>query len=133
MENQYNQPIETDTQWGIVEIMGRKIIAGKISKSEMLGAPMLRIDIPATSAFPEFTQFYGSQSIYSVTFTSEEAAIVIAESVKADPVCVYVPDLSSAKRLEAYKEENEMLREAIERLKHLLPARAIKKLENDGV
>lgn len=43
-------------QFGIVELMRHKVVAGRIEKSELLGKPMLRVDIPATSAYPAFTQ-----------------------------------------------------------------------------
>lgn len=46
---------ETKT-WGIVELMGHKVVAGLISKSEMLGKPLLRVDVPATEGYSEFTQ-----------------------------------------------------------------------------
>jgi hypothetical protein len=84
---------EIQDHWGIVELMGRKVVAGKISKSEMLGKPMLRVDVPATSAFSEFTQFYGESSIYCVTFVSEDVARLTAEQNKVNPVSVYVPEL----------------------------------------
>ena len=45
-----------------------------VSKSEMLGKPLLRVDVPATSAYGEFTQFYGEAAIYCVTFVSEQVA-----------------------------------------------------------
>jgi hypothetical protein len=79
--------------WGIVELMGHKVVAGLISKSEMLGKPLLRVDVPATSAYGEFTQFYGEAAIYCVTFTSEQVARITAEQIKVNPVSVYVPDL----------------------------------------
>jgi len=69
---------QTDGQYAIVELMGHKVVAGLVSKSEMLGKPMLRVDVPATSAYPEFTQFYGETAIYCVTFVSEEVAQLTA-------------------------------------------------------
>jgi hypothetical protein len=48
-----------NAQWGIVELMGHKVVAGRISKSEEFGTVLLRVDVPATSAYPEFTQMYG--------------------------------------------------------------------------
>lgn len=86
---------DNDGQYAIVELMGHKVVAGLVSKSEMLGKPMLRVDVPATSAYPEFTQFYGEASIYCVTFVSEEVARLTAEQSKVNPVSVYVPDLIS--------------------------------------
>ena len=100
--------------WGIVELMGHKVVAGLVSKSEMLGKPMLRIDVPATSTYPEFTQFYGDGSIYCVTFVSEEVARLTAEQTKVNPVSVYVPNLITQEKHEesvrTYKEHLERLR-----------------------
>lgn len=91
---------ETVSQWAIVELMGHKVVAGRISKSELIGPPKLRVDIPATSAFPEFTQFYGDAAIYCVTIVSEEVARRTAEANKTNPVSVYVPDLITREQLE---------------------------------
>ena len=87
-------------QYAIVELMGHKVVAGLVTKSEMLGKPMLRVDVPATSIYPEFTQFYGETAIYCVTFVSEEVAKLTAESNKVNPVSVYVPELVSRERHE---------------------------------
>ena len=89
-----------ETNWGIVELMGHKVVAGQISKSEMLGKALLRVDVPATSAYPEFTQFYGEAAIYCVTFVSEEVARRTAEQTKVNPVSVYVPDLVTMEQLQ---------------------------------
>ena len=106
--------------WGIVELMGHKVVAGLISKSEMLGKPMLRVDVPATSTYGEFTQFYGESAIYCVTFVSEEVARLTAEQTKVNPVSVYVPDLITVER---HKEVVQRYDEQIERLKQrALPA-----------
>jgi PRTRC genetic system protein C len=99
-------------QYGIVELMGRKVVAGKISKEEMFGAPLLRIDVPATTAQPAFTVLYGNTAIYGVTFTSEAVAKLTAERLKVDPVTVYVPELVTADehRAAVEKLQDEILR-----------------------
>lgn len=104
-------------QWAIVEIMGRKVVAGYASQSVRFGLPMLRIDVPATSVFPAFSQEYGAQAIYAITYVSEEVARMTAESNKVNPVSVYVPDLANMQRA---KLENERLRQQIRDL-HALP------------
>lgn len=104
---------ENSMTWGIVELMGHKVVAGLVSKSEMLGKPMLRVDVPATSAFPEFTQFYGEASIYCVTFVSEQVARLTAEQTKLNPVSVYVPELISKERVD------EIIQQYEERIKRL--------------
>ena len=89
---------EVNPEWAIVELMGHKVVAGLVQKSEMLGKPMLRIDIPATSEYPQHTQFYGDAAIYGVTFVSEEVARITAEKLENNPVAVYVPDLVTRER-----------------------------------
>lgn len=106
----------TETNYAIVELMGHKVVAGKVSKSEMLGKPMLRVDVPATSAFREFTQFYGDDAIYCVTFVSEDVARLTAEQTKVNPVSVYVPELITK---EKHQEIIEQYRKQIERLRAL--------------
>ena len=92
-------------QWGIIELMGHKVVAGCISKDEMLGKPMLRVDVPSTGQFVEFTQFYGEAAIYCVTFTSEEVARRTAEQCSVNPISVYVPDLVTREQLEKAQQE----------------------------
>lgn len=89
-----------NTQWGILELMGHKVVAGRISKSEEFGTVLLRVDVPATSTFPEFTQMYGNSSIYCVTFTSEDVARIAAERAKVNPVSVYAPELITKEQYE---------------------------------
>jgi hypothetical protein len=100
-------PVIESAQWGIVELMGHKVVSGQISKSEMLGKPMLRVDVPPTSTFPGFTQFYGEGAIYCVTFTSEEVAVRVAEQNKVNPVSVYTPTLVTPDQLEEFKKQYE--------------------------
>src|SRR3990172_5141295 len=88
-----SNPDDNTQTWGIVELMGHKVVAGLVSKSEMLGKPLLRVDVPTTSVYPEFTQFYGEAAIYCVTFVSEQVARLTAEQTKLNPVSVYVPEL----------------------------------------
>jgi hypothetical protein len=105
--------------WGIVELMGHKVVAGMVSKSEMLGKPLLRVDVPATSAFGEFTQFYGEAAIYCVTFVSEQVARMTAEANKLNPVSVYVPELITR---EAHEKTIQSYRDQIARLSRGLSA-----------
>lgn len=111
-------------QWGIVELMGHKVVAGLIQKSEMLGKPMLRVDVPATSSYREFTQFFGETAIYCVTFVSEEVARKTAESVKVNPVSVYVPELISLEKYKLLQEKMVDQQRVIENLRRGLPAPA---------
>lgn len=106
---------EIQAEWAIVELMGHKVVAGLVQKSEMLGSPMLRIDVPETGDYPQHTQFYGDASIYSVTFVSEEVARLTANQLHNNPVAVYVPDLVTR---EKYNDMEEHARAEIQRLSH---------------
>lgn len=119
---------ETTGQWAIVELMGHKLVAGLVTKSEMLGKPMLRVDVPATSAYPEFTQFYGDSSIYCVTFVSEEVAKLTAEQSKVNPVSVYVPDLITREKYDKVIEE---YHNQLDKLRRGLPAPELDDDEDD--
>lgn len=61
------------TGWAILELMGHRRLAGRISEGSVGGVPLLRIDVYVGSATaPEVTQFYGSPAIYCVTPSTEE-------------------------------------------------------------
>jgi len=113
------QTEEEVQQFGIVELMGHKVVAGRIEKSELLGKPMLRVDIPATSAYPAFTQFYGEAAIYCVTFTSQEVAQRAAEQCQVNPVSVYVPDLVTKEKYDSLVARTNELREDLQRARGL--------------
>lgn len=100
-------------QWAIIQLFGHKTLAGLVSKSEMLGQALLRIDVPATTAQPAFTQLYGDKAIYSVTFVSEEVAKKTAEAVQMNPINVYVPDLITVQR---HEQEVSDLRRQLQRV-----------------
>lgn len=94
-------------QWAIIQLFGHKTIAGFVSKSDMLGQAMLRIDVPATTAQPAFTQLYGDKAVYSVTFVSEEVARKTAEAVQVNPINVYTPDLITVQQYEKTMQQYE--------------------------
>ena len=98
-------------QWAIVEMMGRKVVAGYVSQSVQFGATMLRVDVPATSALPAFTQEYGVPAIYCITYVSEQIARMTAEANRVNPISVYVPDLAEMQQAAA---ENKRLRQRLQ-------------------
>ena len=65
---------EPTEQWAVVELMGHKVVAGQVSKSELFGKPLLRIDIPESGSRKPFSQFYGLDTIYCITPVSEDVA-----------------------------------------------------------
>ena len=76
--------------WAIVELMGHRRMAGKISEATIAGAPLLRIDVPKADGDGTFaTQFYGGSAIYCITPTSEEMAKVVARTAQPAPVALW--------------------------------------------
>lgn len=110
-------------QWAIVELMGHKVVAGYVAKSEMFGKPLLRVDVPATSLYSAYTQFYGIDAVYCITPVSEAVAKTVAESHKIDPVSVYTPELVTR---EQHEEALRQLREQVTRMRdqRALPGRS---------
>lgn len=103
--------------WVVLELFGHKVVAGFMSRDESLGAPLIRLDVPATDAFPEFTRHYHPNAIYSVSYVSEETARLTAESLRENPISIYVPDLGELNQL---RQENESMRVRLERLQRAL-------------
>lgn len=102
---------QNNGQWAIVELMGRKVVAGFVTEEVHYGKAMLRIDVPRTSAYEPFTQFYGGEAIYCVTPVSEQVAKLTADANKVNPVSVYVPDLIT----------REQFNETVKQLQRRLP------------
>jgi hypothetical protein len=72
--------------WAIVELMGHRRLAGRVSQAEQYGVAMLRLDVPPTEGAQAATQFYGGSSIYCVTPVSEDVARRVAECNSPAPV-----------------------------------------------
>jgi hypothetical protein len=86
---------DTDYEgWGILELMGHRRLAGKLSTQKVAGASFLRIDIPAkpgTAVETEFqaTQFINPTSIYAMHPTTEEVARAVASKISPEPVTTW--------------------------------------------
>lgn len=91
-EAQTQEKFET---WAIVELMGHRKLAGKVSEAIIAGAPLLRIDVPEVpganggATVAGFTQFYGAASIYCLTPCSESVARMIAQARREQPIQQY--------------------------------------------
>lgn len=73
--------------WAIVELMGHRRLAGKLSEATIAGSGVLRIDVFVPNrAEPIATQFYSPKALYCVTPTTEEIACLFAESNMPEPV-----------------------------------------------
>jgi hypothetical protein len=83
----------TFDQGAIVEIMGRQVIAGRVTEQTIGGTAFIRVDVPECGDQPAFTRFYGAGAIYAMTPVSEEAARIALRRFRPEPVTVYVPEL----------------------------------------
>lgn len=96
--------------WGIVELMGHRRLAGRLTEQTVAGVVLLRVDVPALDGSLT-TQFYGGQAIYCLTPTSEEIARAVALHHQPTPVNRYeLPVLAQAAQAiatEAAAEEDE--------------------------
>jgi len=69
--------------WAVVELMGHRRLAGRVSEATIAGAPFLRLDVPSD---PPVTQFYAAAAIYAITPTTEDLAREFAARNRPAPV-----------------------------------------------
>jgi len=90
MENSFEQ-------WAILELMGHRRLAGKVTDAVIGGGAFLRIDIPGKDE-TQVTQYYSPGSVYCITPTTEEVARAVAEQCQPAPVYRWeLPQLEEAK------------------------------------
>jgi len=73
--------------FAILELMGHRRLAGKISEAQIGGASFIRIDVPDGDG-PETvaTQFYSPSAVYCITPTTEAIARKVAATSSPQPV-----------------------------------------------
>lgn len=106
MEQPQTQTAEKFDSWAIVELMGHRKLAGRVSEQVIAGTALLRIDVPAYgengNQEPGFTQFYGASSIYCLTPTTEEICKRFAARYRERPVSAYeLPQLAPVRDIDA--------------------------------
>lgn len=80
--------IENADVWAVVELMGHRRLAGRVSEEERFGAKMLRLDVPlADGKFA--TSWYGAAALYGVQVVSEDAARAVARANAPQPVSAW--------------------------------------------
>lgn len=75
--------------WAIVELMGHQKIAGYVTEMVMGGSSMLRVDVPETDSQPAFTRIFNPSALYAINPVTEDVALQMARSLKAQPVIPY--------------------------------------------
>jgi hypothetical protein len=72
-------------EWAVVEVMGHRRLAGRVTEQRLAGADLLRVDIPIHGG--EFaTQYYGGSSIFCLTPVTEEVARAVACRNTPEPI-----------------------------------------------
>lgn len=84
-------------EWAILELMGHRRLAGRVTDAVIGGGAFLRIDIPGKNS-RQTTQYYSPGSVYCITPTTEEIARAVAEQSEPAPVHRWeLPQLQEAK------------------------------------
>lgn len=82
--------------WAILELMGHRKLAGRVSEANIGGGAFIRIDVPGDGA-DVATQFYAPGAVYCITPCTEDLARRTAAGCRPAPVTEY--ELSPARRL----------------------------------
>ncbi len=77
-------------QWSIVELLGHRRLAGRVSEVQRFGVTMMRIDIPRPDG-TFVTQLYGGNAIFSETPT-DEATVRREVGMSSSPYVYQLPD-----------------------------------------
>src|SRR4051812_12223703 len=92
--------------WGILEIMGHKRYAGRITEQVIAGSALIRVDVPeakdvSQNPVPAYSKMFGVGSVYCLTPTTEDvarrAAAKLAEWENTTPIPVQLPTLIASR------------------------------------
>lgn len=101
--------------WAILELMGHRRLAGKLSEQVVGGASFIRVDVPGNSTEEErkehgdnwiATQFYAPSAVYCITPTTEAMARKVAAMAQPAPVAQW--ELRPDRALVAAGDDDEM-------------------------
>jgi len=70
--------------WAILELMGHRRMAGRLTEQTIGGGAFIRIDVPGDGA-EVATQFYSPSAVYCITPTTEDVARKIAVRARPEP------------------------------------------------
>ncbi len=81
-----DQARDTFEGWCVLELMGRRKLAGFVREQTVAGGAFLRLDVyPGQAALPTMTQFYAAAALYGITPISEDLARRFAARQTQDP------------------------------------------------
>lgn len=71
--------------WAIVDLMGHRRLAGRLSEEEKFGSKLGRLDIPDAEGNWR-TEYFGGSSVYSIAIVTEAVARHVAAKPGLQPV-----------------------------------------------
>lgn len=77
---------QTFSEWAVLELMGHRRLAGKVSETTIAGGTFIRIDVPGAKGRKEFTQYYLPSAVYCISPTTEEICRQLAAQYTPEPV-----------------------------------------------
>lgn len=75
--------------WAVLELMGHRRLAGKLSEQVVGGGSFIRLDVPGDGDTWTATQFYAPAAVYCITPTTEAIARRVAASSRPAPVTAW--------------------------------------------
>ena len=72
--------------WAIVEIFGKKMIAGQVSTTNFGSEAFLRVDVPEHAGQKAFSRFFGAKAIYAITPTGEDEVMALLAKADVRPI-----------------------------------------------
>lgn len=75
--------------WGVLELMGRQRLAGRITEQTIGGVAFVRIDVPQVGSTPAYSRLFTGQAIYGIAPMTEQLALRVAQTLRAAPISHY--------------------------------------------
>ncbi len=95
--------------WAKLELLGHRVIYGRLSEQEIAGRGFIRVDVPgANGNGDDLTQFYSPSAIYCISPVSEDIGRKMSSQYGSAPVSPYeMPKLTDERRSVRHEEEDE--------------------------
>lgn len=95
-------------EWAVLELMGHRKYAGRISEVERFGAAMARLEVFAEGdEEPRFTQDYSPQAIYCLTPCTEALARRYSNRHRPEPISGYELERRALSSAFGYRDDEE--------------------------
>ena len=77
---------ETFDEWAVLELMGHRKLAGRVTEATLAGGAFVRLDVFTDGDKAQATQFYAPGAVYCITPTTEANARALATQNVPRPV-----------------------------------------------